>query len=97
MDLIFQGDVNVFMDVSRNPGPDVAVTTSAAVETTQQFESSAYNLYGSLELLICSLPNKLYKIKLLFSTISSQRNGKPNLILGISETFLNGLDLMPLS
>ena len=82
-----------------NPGPDVSVTTSAMVETTQQSDFSANALYASLELPnkalnfchynVCSLTNKLDEIKLLLSTFSRSRNGKPNLILGISETFLN--------
>ena len=92
-------DITVFMDVSKNPGPDVSVT-SAKVETTQLSDFSANDLYASLELPnkalnfchynVCSLNNKLDEIKLLLSTFSSRRNGKPNLILGISETFLNG-------
>lgn len=93
-------DITVFMDVSKNPGPDVSVTTSAKVKTTQQSDFSANELYASLKLPnkalnfchynVCSLTNKLDEIKLLLSTFSSRRNGKPNLILGISETFLNG-------
>ena len=88
------------MDVSKNPVPDVSVTTSAKVKTTQQSDFSTNELYASLELpnkalnfchySVCSLTNKLDEIKLLLSTFSSRRNGKPNLILGISETFLNG-------
>ena len=46
-------DITVFMDVSKNPGPDVSVTTSAKVKTTQQSDFSANELYASLE-----LPNK---------------------------------------
>ena len=88
------------MDISKNPGPDASVTTSATVETTQQSDFSANDLYASLELPnealnfrhynVCSLTNKLDEIKLLLSTISSRRNEKPKLVLGISETFLNG-------
>ena len=80
--------------------PDVSVTTSATVETTQQSALSANDHYASLKLPnealnvchynVCLLTNKLNEIKLLLSTISSRRNGKPNLVLGISETFLNG-------
>ena len=93
-------DITVFVDVSRNPGPDVSVTTSAMVETMQQCDFSAYNLYASLELPnkalnvchynVCSLTNKLDEIKLLLSTISSRSNGKSNFILAMSETLLNG-------
>ncbi|PFX18662.1 hypothetical protein AWC38_SpisGene16971 [Stylophora pistillata] len=81
-------------------GPDVSVTTNAKIETTQQSDFAANDLYASLELPnkalnlcnynVCSLTNKLDEMKLLLSTFSSRRNGKPNLILGISETFLNG-------
>ena len=90
------------MDISKNPGPEVSVTTSATVtvETSQQSDFSANDLYASLELPnealifcrynVCSLTNKLDEIKLLLSTIYSRRNGKPNLVHGISETFLNG-------
>ena len=38
---------------------------------------------------ICSLTNKLDEIKLLLSSFSKQRKDRPNLILGIAETFLN--------
>ena len=38
---------------------------------------------------ICSLTNKLDEIKLLLSSFSNQRKDRPNLILGIAETFLN--------
>ena len=38
---------------------------------------------------ICHLSNKLDEIKLLLTSLASHRHGKPNLILGISESFLD--------
>lgn len=65
-----------------------------------QSDFSTNVLHASLELpykalnfchhKVCSLTNKLDEIKVLLSTSSSRRNGKPNLILGKSETFING-------
>ena len=37
---------------------------------------------------ICHLSNKLDEMKLLLTSVASHRHGKPNLILGISESFL---------
>ena len=38
---------------------------------------------------ICHLSNKLDEIKLLLTSVASHRHGKPNLILGISESSLD--------
>lgn len=68
---------------------------------TQNSQSSihTWNVNSSLELPnkylcichynICSLTNNLDEIKLLLSSFNNQRKDRPNLILGIAETFLN--------
>ena len=45
-------DITVFMDVSKNRGPDVSVTTSVKVETTQQSGFSANAIYALLEFFL---------------------------------------------
>lgn len=62
--------------------------------------TTTHDIFSSLELPlkglnfchynVCSLTNKLDEIKLLLSSLSDRRKSKPNLILGISESFLDG-------
>ena len=95
--LVLSGDTGV----SLNPGPAEYNYNDDSEQPTQSSQSSIHACNGNsfLELPyqclnichynICSLTNKLDEIKLLLSSFSNQRKDRPNLILGIAETFLN--------
>ena len=95
--LVLSGDTGV----SLNPGPAEYTYNDDGEQPTQSSQSSIHACNGNsfLELPykclnichynICSLTNKLDEIKLLLSSFSNQRKDRPNLILGIAETFLN--------
>ena len=85
--------------VSLNPGS--TVNNDNDQQHTQSSQSSIHACNGNSFLEfpnkclnichynICLLTNKFNDIKLLLSSFSIQRKGRPDLILGIAETFLN--------
>ena len=72
-----------------------------AIQATEQHSDNSNTIPDDLVsdlpkkgLTICPLnirhrSNKLDEIKLLLTSVASRRHGKPNLILGISESFLD--------
>lgn len=89
-------------DVHSNPGPstDTGDGINCRRPNSDGFVNSLDDLFGSLGLEngglnichynICSITNKLDELKLLLSFVSDRKKYKPNLLLGISETFLDG-------
>ena len=92
-------DITICMDIFANPGP----STSASSDERPNRMCLGTNTAGSTPSCLADLPskglvfsqynvchiiNKLDEIKLILSSVSNWRHGRPNLVLGISETFL---------